>query len=119
MKSETLSGMRRGAGAGSGGGAIPGPILSRIPGPILVAAVVLFGAAGCEQEPVDEPRGGGYVAESPKKAESGAATTEGEPAAKSTLGKAKQAAEKVINEDVAEYNRKLEQAADDVYKKGK
>jgi hypothetical protein len=115
MKSETLSGMRRGAGAGAVGGAM----LSRVPGPILVAAVVLFGAAGCEQEPVDEPRGGGYVAESPKKAESGAATTEGEPAAKSTLGKAKQAAEKVINEDVAEYNRKLEQAADDVYKKGK
>jgi len=115
MKSETLSGMRRGAGAGAVGGAM----LSRIPGPILVAAVVLFGAAGCEQEPVDEPRGGGYVAESPKKPESGAATTEGEPAAKSTLGKAKQAAEKVINEDVAEYNRKLEQAADDVYKKGK
>jgi len=115
MKSETLSGMRRGAGADAVGGAM----LSRIPGPILVAAVVLFGAAGCEQEPVDEPRGGGYVAESPKKAESGAATTEGEPAAKSTLGKAKQAAEKVINEDVAEYNRKLEQAADDVYKKGK
>jgi hypothetical protein len=107
MKSKTLSGMRRGAGVGAVGGSI------------LVAAVVLCGAAGCEQEPVDEPRGGGYVAESPKKAESGATTTEGEPAAKSTLGKAKQAAEKVINEDVAEYNRKLEQAADDVYKKGK
>ena len=80
-------------------------MLSRVPGPILVAAVVLFGAAGCEQEPVDEPRGGGYVAESPKKAESGAATTEGEPAAKSTLGKAKQAAEKVISVTESEYHQ--------------
>lgn len=65
---------------------------------------------GCDQEPVDEPRGGGYVANP-------APSTEPEPAAKSTLGKAKQAAERVINEDIAEYNKKLEKAADEVFPK--
>ena len=40
-----------------------------------------------------------------------------EPEAKSALGKAKQAAERLIEEDVAEYNRKLEEAADGVFEK--
>ena len=76
--------------------------------------------AGCEQEPIDEPRGGGYVdPQASKKSAGGSAdgSTEPEPEAKSYLGKAKQAAERVINEDVAEYNKKVEQAADDVFKK--
>ena len=72
--------------------------------------------AGCEQEPIDEPRGGGYVdPQASKKPADGSA--EPEPEAKSYRGKAKQAAERVINEDVAEYNKKVEQAADDVFKK--
>jgi hypothetical protein len=115
MKSDMKSGSRLCTESDGSRGA------SRVGAIVAVAALVAggLGLAGCEQEPVDEPRGGGYVAETPRKAESSAATGEGEPAAKSTLGKAKQAAEKVINEDVAEYNKKLEQAADDVYKKGK
>lgn len=87
----------------------------------LAAGFVLLTGSGCEQEPSDEPHGGGYVAPQASKPQSsdGTAASTAEPPAKSTLGKAKQAAERVINEDVAEYNRKLEQAADDVYKKGK
>lgn len=89
-----------------------------VAGVAVAAGAVVF---GCEQEASDEPRGGGYVADRPAQQESTA--TSSAPAdgggAKSTLGKAKQAAERVINEDVAEYNKKLEQAADDVFKKGK
>lgn len=82
-------------------------------------AVVLW-TGGCEQDSADEPRGGGYVADRPApQSETGASSTSADGGAKSTLGKAKQAAERVINEDVAEYNKKLEQAADDVFKKGK
>ena len=87
-----------------------------------IAAVALAagGLQGCEQEPVDEPHGGGYVAPQAQQSTSTASTTgEPEPEAKSYLGKAKQAAERVIKEDVAEYNKKVEQAADDVFKKGK
>ena len=88
---------------------------------ILAASVCLAALlAGCEQEPIDEPRGGGYVdPQASKKPVGGSAdgSTEPEPEAKSYLGKAKQAAERVINEDVAEYNKKVEQAADDVFKK--
>ena len=85
-----------------------------------IACVALLAAGGCEQEPVDEPHGGGYVA--PQAGSSQAASdgsAQPEPEAKSYLGKAKQAAERVIKEDVAEYNKKVEQAADDVFKKGK
>jgi hypothetical protein len=88
---------------------------------ILAASVCLAALlAGCEQEPIDEPRGGGYVdPQASKKPAGGSAdgSSEPEPEAKSYLGKAKQAAERVINEDVAEYNKKVEQAADDVFKK--
>lgn len=84
------------------------------------AFVAALAQAGCEQEPVDEPHGGGYVAPQAQKPAASESTTEtAEPGAKSYLGKAKQAAERVINEDVAEYNKKVEQAADDVFKKGK
>lgn len=85
-----------------------------------IAFATAFAAGGCEQEPIDEPRGGGYVdPQASKKPAGGSAdgSTEPEPEAKSYLGKAKQAAERVINEDVAEYNKKVEQAADDVFKK--
>ncbi len=68
----------------------------------------------CEQAPDDEPHGGGYTAAPAPEPVSDSSAT---PKANSTLGKAKQAAERVINEDVAEYNKKLEAAADDVFKK--
>jgi ribosomal protein L2 len=87
---------------------------------IAVFALPMIGLHGCEQEPVDEPHGGGYVAPQAQQSTSTTSTTgEPEPEAKSYLGKAKQAAERVIKEDVAEYNKKVEQAADDVFKKGK
>jgi hypothetical protein len=79
----------------------------------LLASVVVAGVIGCEEaEP--EPHGGGYVAEQPKRKDASGLP---EPEAKSVLGKAKQSAERVINEDIAEYNRKIEKAADEVYPK--
>jgi hypothetical protein len=74
----------------------------------LLASVVVAGVIGCE------PHGGGYVAEQPKQKDASGLP---EPEAKSVLGKAKQSAERVINEDIAEYNRKIEKAADEVYPK--
>ncbi|MEY3026257.1 MAG: hypothetical protein RLZZ238_1154 [Planctomycetota bacterium] len=72
---------------------------------LLVACACLAGSlAACEQEPVDEPRGGGYREDPPENAE--------KPRARSALGKAKEAAERLVDEDIAEYNRKLEEAAD-------
>lgn len=67
---------------------------------------------GCEQQPSDEPRGGGYT--EPKTENQG---TDGlpQPEAKSALGKAKQSAERLVNEDVAEYNKKIEEAAEGKY----
>lgn len=38
-----------------------------------------------------------------------------QPGARSVLGKARERAEKLVNEDVAEYNKKLEQAAEGKY----
>ncbi|MBI1303766.1 MAG: hypothetical protein GC172_08260 [Phycisphaera sp.] len=43
------------------------------------------------------------------------ATLETEPGARSALGKAKERAERLVNEEVAEYNRKLEEAAEGKY----
>ncbi len=40
---------------------------------------------------------------------------ETEPGARSALGKAKERAERLVNEEVAEYNRKLEEAAEGKY----
>ena len=83
-----------------------------------IACLALVATLGCEQEPVDEPRGGGYVAPQAQNAQGSAdGSNQADPEAKSYLGKAKQAAERVIKEDVAEYNKKVEQAADDVFKK--
>ena len=83
-----------------------------------VACVAAFAEAGCEQEAADEPHGGGYVAPQAQNSQTNPdGSAQPEPEAKSYLGKAKQAAERVIKEDVAEYNKKIEQAADDVFKK--
>jgi len=43
------------------------------------------------------------------------ADADGDPGARSTLGKAKERAERLVNEEVAEYNRKLEEAIDGKY----
>jgi len=75
-------------------------------GVVAVAACL----AGCEQEPDNEPHGGGYVAPQPRKP-----GDPPDPPAHSALGKAKQAADKLVNEDIAEYNKKLEQAVDGKY----
>jgi len=78
----------------------------------LSAGTLLVGSA-CEQEPVDEPRGGGYREDPPENTEKPRAKSAlGKPRAKSALGKAKEAAERLVDEDIAEYNRKLEEAAD-------
>ena len=83
-----------------------------------IACVTAVAGVGCEQESADEPHGGGYVAPQAQTSQTNAdGSTQAEPGAKSYLGKAKQAAERVIKEDVAEYNKKVEQAADDVFKK--
>lgn len=77
-------------------------------GPALLSLALLAAAAGCEGEYEPEPRGGGYT-EDPAPEPSDPA---GNGGARSALGKAKESAERVINEDIAEYNRKLEEAAD-------
>jgi hypothetical protein len=73
--------------------------------PVLVGVLV-----GCAEDNYQEPRGGGYTETPPRNMAE-------EPEAKSALGKARQAAERLVNEDVAEYNRKLEEAADGVFDK--
>jgi hypothetical protein len=75
---------------------------------IALAALVL-GTAGCDQHDADEPRGGGYVEETTENQDQSGLP---QPEARSALGKAKQRAEKLVNEDVAEYNKKLEEAID-------
>lgn len=72
-------------------------------------AALVLGAGGCEQHDADEPRGGGYVEETTENKDQ---TGLPQPEARSALGKAKQRAEKLVNEDVAEYNKKLEEAID-------
>lgn len=67
---------------------------------------------GCEQQPSDEPRGGGYTEPT---TENQGADGLPQPEAKSALGKAKQSAERLVNEDVAEYNKKIEEAAEGKY----
>jgi hypothetical protein len=74
----------------------------------LLAAAACIGALGCEGEYEPEPHGGGYVADPAPEPTDPA----GNGGARSALGKAKESAERVINEDIAEYNRKLEEAAD-------
>lgn len=75
---------------------------------IALGALVL-GTAGCDQHDADEPRGGGYVEETTENQDQSGLP---QPEARSALGKAKQRAEKLVNEDVAEYNKKLEEAID-------
>lgn len=77
----------------------------------LMTALVLASGAflgGCEGEYEPEPRGGGYVEDPPAQPTDPA----GNGGARSALGKARESAERVVNEDIAEYNRKLEEAAD-------
>ncbi|MEY3142823.1 MAG: hypothetical protein RLY21_1316 [Planctomycetota bacterium] len=64
---------------------------------------------GCEQQAAEQPVATGSTAP----------TTENQvddglpqPEARSALGKAKQSAERLVNEDVAEYNKKIEEAAE-------
>ena len=87
-------------------------VLDRLTSPSLafslLAAVASGAALGCEGEYEPEPRGGGYVADPALEPTDPA----GNGGARSALGKAKESAERVINEDIAEYNRKLEEAAD-------
>ncbi len=73
-------------------------------------SVALLVLVGCAEDNYQEPRGGGYTETPPRNMAE-------EPEAKSALGKARQAAERLVNEDVAEYNRKLEEAADGVFDK--
>jgi hypothetical protein len=75
-----------------------------------LAAAIAALLPGCAEDTYQEPRGGGYTEPPPRNMAE-------EPEAKSALGKAKQAAERLVNEDVAEYNRKLEEAADGVFEK--
>ena len=77
---------------------------------LALAATILAFAPACAEDTYQEPRGGGYTEPPPRNMAE-------EPEAKSALGKARQSAERLINEDVAEYNRKLEEAADGVFEK--
>jgi hypothetical protein len=80
--------------------------------PLACAAIACIAVlAGCEQQSEDEPRGGGYVEESAPAPQSPVEEA-AKPRARSAYGKAKEFAEKVVNEDVAEYQRKLMEEAD-------
>ena len=80
---------------------------------LVSASIALSGAlSGCEQQTYEEPKGGGYVEESAADPAVDGAADPAAPRARSAYGKAKEYAEKVINEDVAEYQRKLMEEAD-------
>lgn len=72
----------------------------------VISSALLAALTGCDLNNPPQPQGGGYTA--PKPDEPGTP----KPEAKSVLGRAKQSAERIIEEDIAEYNRKLEEAAD-------
>lgn len=73
----------------------------------LVGVVACLALGGCSEQSDEETRGGGYVEPANE-----AGTDGGAPRAKSALGKAKERAERLVNEDIAEYNQKIEDAAD-------
>ncbi|MFM7052353.1 MAG: hypothetical protein ACKOYN_09505 [Planctomycetota bacterium] len=77
---------------------------------VLAAAAVL---AGCGQQDYQEPRGGGYTTAPTEST----ATASDDPlgtkkGANSAYGKARERATRLVEEDVAEYNKKLEDAAE-------
>jgi hypothetical protein len=86
------------------------PTLPKFPLACAAFACAL-GLSACEQEAYEEPRGGGYV-EDPAPAPASPTEEAAKPRARSAYGKAKEYAEKVVNEDVAEYQRKLMEEAD-------
>jgi len=82
----------------------------------LVAACIYFSVApmGCEQQDdADMPRGGGYT----EPAKDAGPKDPTQPGARSALGKARESAQRLVDEDIAEYNRKLEEAADGAFPK--
>lgn len=79
--------------------------------PLLVGCALLSAAqVGCSEDDSDLPRGGGYT-EPPKEKDPM------QPPARSALGKARESAQRLVDEDIAEYNRKLEEAADGTFPK--
>jgi hypothetical protein len=88
---------------------------ARLPIPRAACAALSIALAilvGCDQQAEDEPRGGGYVEPT---AENQDADGLPKPEARSARGQAKERAEKLVNEDVAEYNKKIEKAAEGTY----
>lgn len=93
----------------------PAPFHARLPIRCAACAafsIAVFALVGCDQQAEDEPRGGGYVEPT---AENQNPDGLPQPEARSALGKAKQRAEKLVNEEVAEYNKKIEKAAEGTY----
>jgi len=82
------------------------PFLLPLGGVAICAAVVV----GCAEDDSDMPRGGGYTEPSKEK-------DPAQPPARSALGKARESAQRLVDEDIAEYNRKLEEAADGTFPK--
>lgn len=82
------------------------PFLPPLAGAVICAAVFV----GCAEDDSDMPRGGGYT-EPPKEKDPT------QPPARSALGKARESAQRLVDEDIAEYNRKLEEAADGTFPK--
>lgn len=84
---------------------------------VKVAATAIVAASlaalGCEDLSGDA----GATQQQPPAANAGTESEglETEPGARSALGKAKERAERLVNEEVAEYNRKLEEAAEGRY----
>lgn len=88
----------------------------RVAGFQVLSGGLVFGVAvvlgGCGDQSYQEPRGGGYTpppANNATAADDPLGTKKG---ANSAYGKARERAERLVEEDVAEYNKKLEDAAD-------
>lgn len=82
----------------------------RATGAAAMAAVAFLSA--CGQQDYQEPRGGGYTTPPPNTATASDDPLGTKKGANSAYGKARERATRLVEEDVAEYNKKLEDAAD-------
>lgn len=96
--------------------------VARARSPLALCAILTLGAfalPGCDVGNSDSSSGAsGAAANAPGTTENDSETDpDGTPkaGARSVLGKAKERAERLVNEDIAEYNKKIEQAADGKY----
>ncbi|MFZ9882645.1 MAG: hypothetical protein ACO3QC_14740, partial [Phycisphaerales bacterium] len=95
---------------------VPEEVVMRVAGFQVLSGGLVFGLAailgGCGDQSYQEPRGGGYTPPPANNATASDDPLGTKKGANSAYGKARERAERLIEEDVAEYNKKLEDAAD-------